>query len=35
MIHKVSYCFFYLKNTLNLINLSLFLKHKNEVEIVN
>ena len=26
---------FYFKNTPNLINLSLFLKHKNEVKIIN
>ena len=37
MIQKVSYClfFFFSKNTPNLINLSLFLKHKNYVNIVN
>ena len=35
-IQKVSYClFFFFKNTPNLINLSLFLKHKNDVNIVN
>ena len=37
MIQKVSYCllFFFFKNTPNLIKLSLFLKHKNDVKIVN
>ena len=31
----IFFFFFNFKNTLNLINLSLFLKHKNEVKIVN
>ena len=34
-IQKVSYCLFFFKNTPNIISLSLFLKHKNDVKIVN
>ena len=33
-IEKVSYYYFYFKNTLNLINLFLFLKYKNKIKIV-